>query len=135
MLREGDSACFATFRMKVLAALAGLEVEPVYRVTQEQAQRAWTNTAKAATQSLERGQQHRDVYSLALIQLEQQREVTLTGALRKLMTKSQHALQRRSRQAHCQECWSAAGWWAQGVPSHSGSAGRQSLTCVQAGSR
>ena len=31
--------------------------------------------------------QHRDVYSLAMIQLEQQREVALTGALRRLMTK------------------------------------------------
>ena len=32
-----------------------------------------------------------DVYRLALIQLEQQREVTLTGALRKLMTKKSMA--------------------------------------------
>ena len=35
----------------------------------------------------DRGKQHRDVYRLALTQLEQQREVTLTGTLRKLMTK------------------------------------------------
>ena len=91
MLRKGDSTWFATFRMKVLAALAGLEDGPVCQVTQEQAQRVWSNTAKAATRSLAGGKQHREVYSLALIQLEQQREVTLTGALRKLMTKKSMA--------------------------------------------
>ena len=35
MLRKGDLAWFATFRMKVLAVLAGLEDRPVYQVTQE----------------------------------------------------------------------------------------------------
>ena len=35
--------------------------------------------------------QIRDVYSLALIQLEQQREETLTGALRRLVTKKSMA--------------------------------------------
>ena len=51
------------------------------------AQQVWTNTAKAATRSLAGGEQH----SLALIQLEQQREVTLTGALRRLMTEKSMA--------------------------------------------
>ena len=71
MPRKGDSAWFATFTMKVLAALAGLEDGPVCQVTQERAQRVWINTAKATTRSLTGGKQHRDVYSLALIQLEQ----------------------------------------------------------------
>ena len=87
MLRKGDSAWFATFRMKVLAALAALEDGLVYQVTQEQAQRVWANPTNAATRSLEGGEQHKDVYSLVLTQLEQQREMTLTGTLRRLMTK------------------------------------------------
>ena len=51
----------------------------------------WINTAKAATRSLEGGGQNREVYNLALIQLEQQREVTLTGSLRRLMAKKSMA--------------------------------------------
>ena len=55
MLRKSDSARFATFRMRVLAALTEGEQEPVYQVTQQRAQQVWTNTAKAATRSLEGG--------------------------------------------------------------------------------
>jgi hypothetical protein len=58
MLRKGDSAWFAPFRLKVLAALTGLEDGPVYQVTQERARRVWTNTAKAATRSLGGGKQN-----------------------------------------------------------------------------
>ena len=91
MMRKGDSAWFATFRMRVLAALMEGEEGPVYQVTQQRAQQVWTNTAKAATRGLAGGKQNREVYNLALIQLEQQREVTLTGMLRRLMTKKSMA--------------------------------------------
>ena len=83
MMRKGDSAWFATFRMRVLAALTKDEQGPVYQVTQQRAQQVWINTAKAATRSLEGGKQNREVYNLALIQLAQQGEVTLTGSLRR----------------------------------------------------
>ena len=57
-------------------------LSPRYRAKQ-----LWINMVKAATRSLEGGKQHKDVYNLSLIQLEQQREVTQTGALMTLMTK------------------------------------------------
>jgi hypothetical protein len=91
MMRKGDSAWFATFRMRVLAALMEGEEGPVYQVTQQRAQQVWANAAKAATRGLAGGKQNREVYNLALIQLEQQREVTLTGVLRRLMTKKSMA--------------------------------------------
>ena len=71
----------------MLAALTEGEEGPVYQVTQQRAQQVWTNTAKATTLSLAGGKQNREDYSLVLIQLEQQREVMLTGAHRRLMTK------------------------------------------------
>ena len=40
---------------------------------------------------MEGGKQNRAIYNLALIQLEQQREVTLTGTLRRLMAKKSMA--------------------------------------------
>ena len=55
MMRKGDSAWFATFRMRVLAALTEGEEGPVYQVTQQRAQQVWTNAAKAATRGLAGG--------------------------------------------------------------------------------
>ena len=110
IMRKGDSAWFATFRTRVLAALTEGEPRSLYQVTQQRAQQVWSNTAKAATRSLEGGKQHRDVYSLALIHLEQQREVTLTDTLRRLMTKKSMAtcaaaaMQQRSGQERCRGC-------------------------------
>ena len=89
MLAKGDSAWFATFRMKVRQQMLELAEGAVPRVTQAMVQQVWVNSAKAQTRQVNAGKQCRQVYDTALVQLHQQREVVLVGSTTKLLSRQQ----------------------------------------------
>ena len=75
MLRQGDTAWMAGFRMRVLQALQQYhEVTPagLCIVTADTVEEVWYHSAKAWSKMVPGGKQSRDLYDLALIQLQQQ---------------------------------------------------------------
>ena len=82
MLQKGDTAWMAGFGMRVLQALQQYhEVTPagLYTVTAlaDMVEEVWYHSAKAWSRMVPGGKQSRDLYDLALIQLQQHQRLAL----------------------------------------------------------
>ena len=80
MLRQGDTAWMASFRMRVLQALQQYhEVTPagLCTVTADTVEEVWYHSAKAWSRMVPGGKQSRDLYDLALVQLQQHQRLAL----------------------------------------------------------
>ena len=80
MLRQGDTAWMAAFRMRVLQALQQYhEVTPagLCTVTADTVEEVWYHSAKAWSRMVPGGKQSRDLYDLALMQLQQHQRLAL----------------------------------------------------------
>ena len=62
MLADGDTAWFATFRMKVRQQMLQLSEEAIPQVTQTMVQRVWMTSAKSQTKRANAGTHCRKVY-------------------------------------------------------------------------
>ena len=89
MLADGDTAWFATFRMKVRQQMLQLSGEAVPQVTQAMVQQVWMTSAKSQTKRANAGKQCRRVYDAALAQLHQQREIALVGSAARLLARKE----------------------------------------------
>jgi hypothetical protein len=89
MLAGGDTAWFATFRMKVRQQMIQLSEEAVPQVTQVMVQQVWMTSAKSQTKHANAGKQCRRVYNVALAQLHQQREIVLVGLAARLLARKE----------------------------------------------
>ena len=87
MLAGGDSAWFASFRMKVRQQMLQMSEEAVPQVTQTMVQQVWMTSAKSQTKQANAGKQCRKIYDTALAQLHQQREIALVGTAAKLLAR------------------------------------------------
>ena len=80
MLRQGDTAWMAGFRMRVLQALQQYhETTPagLCTVSEDTVEEVWLHSAKAWSRMVPGGKQSRDLYDLALIQLQQHQRLAL----------------------------------------------------------
>ena len=104
MLRQGDTSWVAGFRIKILQALHQyheVTLRGTCTATVDTVEEVWLHPAKAWSRMGPGGSQSRDLYDLALLQLQQQRRLELVGEqqqpLRRVRQCVQTAVARRGQ--------------------------------------